>query len=593
MGFFFQKTVSPKDFETLLINWMATKRLPISFFDDDITQNFFRFLNPKIEMPKRNVARRMLLEQFESKQKIIKKILRDNKSKFSFTIDGWSSISSRSYYGVTIHFIDTQWELKSFTLDFIPSHGQHTGKAIAKYFYECLKEYDIRDRIQGITLDNAAANTTFIYELSQLMEESGYKFDPINQHFRCFAHILNLGVQDILKNIHATSDEEYSVDLEETEECFEKSSDIDEDSEEEYLINEDIRHENILESHLFNFSPASIIYKLRRTIIKIRLCEQMQIKLRTYCETNNVKYIKPILDVKTRWHSTFHMLDVGLKLKPALRLLWISFKELTKFQLSEDEWLLLEQIHKFLRNVKIVSDIIAGEKYPTLPLVIVAFNVLVSKIENIIFSLDAPEERNKIDEILLMSYQAGRDKMLKHYRLTNWIYCSVLILDPRHKVEIFNNSEWGREMKSKSIEIFHNIYEKEYCTEFHPPLDSVDEHQNSSLGSNTGIIDIMSVYEQMESDKDCNPWKSELNAYLGSKRCNKNVNILEWWKLNEKEYPTLARMARDLLSITATSVPAERLFSRAKLVITPTRNALNDKSIRVLMCLSSWKFLDG
>lgn len=40
-------------------------------------------------------------------------------------------------------------------------------------------------------------------------------------------------------------------------------------------------------------------------------------------------------------------------------------------------------------------------------------------------------------------------------------------------------------------------------------------------------------------------------------------NVLEWWKENESEYPNIALMAKSYLSVPSTSVPSERLFSRA------------------------------
>ncbi|XP_026318555.1 peroxidase-like [Hyposmocoma kahamanoa] len=68
---------------------------------------------------------------------------------------------------------------------------------IARIFHKCLLEYTLADKIQGITVDNATANTKFMYELGKLLPH----FDSDNQHFRCIAHILNLGVQDLLNNL--------------------------------------------------------------------------------------------------------------------------------------------------------------------------------------------------------------------------------------------------------------------------------------------------------------------------------------------------------------------------------------------------------
>lgn len=129
---------------------------------------------------------------------------------FSFTIDGWTAPNFESYYGVTIHFIDNNWKFQSLALDFVPSHGKHTGKNIANLFLNIIKDYGIQRKIQGITLDNAAANTTFIQELSILINNENTAFDIENQHFRCFAHIINLAVQDILKLINADIKQYYN-----------------------------------------------------------------------------------------------------------------------------------------------------------------------------------------------------------------------------------------------------------------------------------------------------------------------------------------------------------------------------------------------
>ncbi|EKM48247.1 uncharacterized protein PHACADRAFT_70898, partial [Phanerochaete carnosa HHB-10118-sp] len=51
-------------------------------------------------------------------------------------------------------------------------------------------------------------------------------------------------------------------------------------------------------------------------------------------------------------------------------------------------------------------------------------------------------------------------------------------------------------------------------------------------------------------------------------------------------YPTLARMALDILGIPASSVSCERLFSRAKLVNTDRRSSLGSDIFEALEALN-------
>ena len=53
------------------------------------------------------------------------------------------------------------------------------------------------------------------------------------------------------------------------------------------------------------------------------------------------------------------------------------------------------------------------------------------------------------------------------------------------------------------------------------------------------------------------------NTYLDEPvfQRNENFNILEWWKANAPKLPTLAKMARDVLTVPATTVASESTFS--------------------------------
>ena len=79
----------------------------------------------------------------------------------------------------------------------------------------------------------------------------------------------------------------------------------------------------------------------------------------------------------------------------------------------------------------------------------------------------------------------------------------------------------------------------------------------------------------------------EISSYWNLACASDNIAPLEWWKAHETEYPLLSKIARDYLSIMATSVPCEQLFSIAGLTITKSRNRLSGNSARKLLCLKS------
>ncbi|XP_068990723.1 uncharacterized protein [Neodiprion pinetum] len=269
--------------------------------------------------PKRSTLRRKVKERFEELQLNLKERLQQLSSKMSFTIDGWTSIAGRSYYGVTIHYIDNEWKYQSVVLDFIPSRGQHTGEDIATIFHECLLEYGIIDKIQGITVDNATANTKFMYELGKQLPPH---FDSDNQHFRCFAHILNLGVQDLLKTLalHCESDTNAQ------DQQYEDYADETEDEEDEESA------PNIADSR-------TSVTKLRSVSSKIKRSEIVKKKFQSACEAAGVpSNLNAILDCPTRWNSTHDMIGFGLKVRAGIDILCSSVTELNDFQITANEW---------------------------------------------------------------------------------------------------------------------------------------------------------------------------------------------------------------------------------------------------------------
>lgn len=111
---------------------------------------------------------------------------------------------------------------------------------------------------------------------------------------------------------------------------------------------------------------------------------------------------------------------------------------------------------------------------------------------------------------------------------------------------------------------------------------------NEECQDDENAIDFNKLYSAPSSSSASQQSNKELEQFLSQPRAMNNEDGLQWWKRHELQFPILAKMARDFLSISATSVPAERLFSKASIVIRKHRNRLNNESARWLLCINSW-----
>ena len=80
------------------------------------------------------------------------------------------------------------------------------------------------------------------------------------------------------------------------------------------------------------------ILKARKLTTTIKNSTCLCDSLRAFCALKNVKYLKPILDVETRWNSTFYMLKRFKELEPVLALLAADDRSINALYPDNDDW---------------------------------------------------------------------------------------------------------------------------------------------------------------------------------------------------------------------------------------------------------------
>ena len=94
------------------------------------------------------------------------------------------------------------------------------------------------------------------------------------------------------------------------------------------------------------------------------------------------------------------------------------------------------------------------------------------------------------------------------------------------------------------------------------------------------------VNNSSSSSKKHGSARMEFDHFIdeGVLKRSEDFDILGWWKSNGLKYPTLQRIARDILVILVTTVALESAFSTSGRLLSPHRSMLHPKTIEAMMC---------
>ncbi|XP_042432585.1 zinc finger BED domain-containing protein RICESLEEPER 2-like [Zingiber officinale] len=416
--------------------------------------------------------------------------------------------------------------------EFIYVSCPHTAEVLANALVDCLLDWNLYRKLSTLTVDNCTTNDAMIELILDKLPPSSLILEGKLFHMRCCAHILNLVVRDGLE-----------------------------------LIGDSIE--------TIRYSVAFWIATPKRDEKFIETARQLKVPSTKKLE----------LDCKTRWNSTYLMLNTALEYEAVFARLK-QRGTLYKRVPTQEDWSKVRDISSKLEMFFDAIELFSGTKYPTI-------NLFFSTICDIKLAIG---DWLLLDDNLVKTMATNmKVKFEKYWDIMNCLLEIGSILDPRYKmktVQFYYPLVYG-DMSSYEIEKL----KKKLCDmveEYEKKFKQSQKVKNSQSSSLRPPLPKRGSYaDKFEMFMDSNTsteHKSDLDYYLEESLLPRTseFDILCWWKTNGIKYPILHDIAKDVLAIPVATVASESTFNTSGRVLNAHRSKLHSKTVEALMCARDW-----
>jgi hypothetical protein len=245
---------------------------------------------------------------------VLKENFKNVQFSFALTSDIWTSSHQKtSYISVVAHYLNNSYCLNKRVIGFRVMNDSHTGTAIANHILEVVNDFEIKNNILSIPLDNASSNTNEIEVLTPQLQtyNAGYVI-----HQRCVCHIISMVVRDGI---------------------------------------------TVVRKFLDNI--CAVIRFVTST-------PQMVTKFVEYCKANSKKPRKFSLDMKIRRNSTYLMLKKLYGYEKTITVFVNANAQDLDLVLTKVDWYIVRHFREFLMPFYAATNVLSGVYYPTSYLVI-------------------------------------------------------------------------------------------------------------------------------------------------------------------------------------------------------------------------------
>lgn len=523
---------------------IALHDYPIGMVEQPGFIEFARTLQPNFSMVSFDSVHSEIVCIYRREKQVLANLLDGIPGRVSLTMDLWTSDQTVGYVILVGHFIDADWRLQSRVLKFVAVPFPDSEVAFNHAVVSCLSEWNLESKLFALTLDQSFASESVVGNLRGLLSLKNPHM--LNGQFLivdCYARVLSRLAQEVLS------------------------------------------------------ATREAVVRVRNSVKYVKASESREQKFNQLREQLQVPSTKSlVIDNQTRWDSTYQMLSTACDLKEVFSCLDTSDPDY-KEALSMAEWKYIEVLCHYLKIFYDAAGILTSETYPTC-------DVFFHQVHRVQYELI---HGTLSQDPFISNFVKPLYGMFDIYWRNSCVVSGMAAaMDPRYKLKVIKFSfakifQEEADMWVRFVEEgIHELY-FEYMAQT-LPLPSIhveqrhdeyikaeEAHQDeAAIAPPDGLLDF-DVY--VSGISGTHETKSELDQYLDETllpRGLEDFNVVEWWKLNRIKYPTLSKMAADILSIPMATISGDSVFDIGSKKLDDYRCSLRPGTLEALVCANNW-----
>ena len=309
-----------------------------------------------------------------------------------------------------------------------------------------------------------------------------------------------------------------------------------------------------------------IVGHFKHSVLAMQALKEKQMNM-------NVARHSLLQDVSTRWNSTYFMYERLIEQRWTIYVVIhddnVTASTQKHLDLRTEQWDLLSQLVTVLKSLQVATTALSEDQNIS--------SSLIYPVVNGLLKCHLKEDKDDMETVKQFQRKVSGELLRRFDFIPDGVPAIAAALDPRHHhLNFFSEEERSQvhDIISSKLEQLHSDSESTQEPQAKKRKeDSKDSAMSFLLGTSCESTSTLK-------------WRDEILQFRREPQMHHDSNLLNWWKVNESRFPTLAKMARCYLCVPATSVPSERVFSTAGLVINDRRSSLSPENVDMLIFLS-------